>query len=144
MNTTQATVTNRQSIRESTLKPGHAVNLHAVRCGGNGELNGRALAGGNRGRTRQWMFVLPLLRYSGQGSGILGSETRTGNRLRPPVSDVRRECRGSVRGALSTVRTARAVCSHLTIICIPGGVSHSSFPASILPSYSSARPIATL
>jgi hypothetical protein len=44
-------------------------------------------------------------------SGILGPKTRTGNRLRLPVSGVRRECRGSVRGALPTVRTARAVWS---------------------------------
>jgi hypothetical protein len=78
-----------------------------------------------------------------QGARILEPKTRSGSRLRLPVSDVRRECRGSVRGALPTVRTARAVCSHLTIICIPGGVCHTSFPVRMLHSYSSARPIAT-
>ena len=30
---------------ESTLQPGHAVNLHVMRCGGNIESDGRALAG---------------------------------------------------------------------------------------------------
>jgi hypothetical protein len=35
-------------------------------------------------------------------------------------------------------------CGHLTIVCIPGGVSHTSFPVSMLPSYSCARPIARL
>jgi hypothetical protein len=42
-------------------------------------------------------------------SGILSPETRTGNRFRLPVSGVRRQCRGSARGALPTVHTARAV-----------------------------------
>jgi hypothetical protein len=46
-----------------------------------------------------------------QGAGIFGPKTRAGNRIRLPVSGVRRECRGSVRGALPTVRTARAVWS---------------------------------
>ena len=46
-----------------------------------------------------------------QRSKILGPKSRTGNRLRLPVSGVRRFCRGSVRGALPTVRTARAVWS---------------------------------
>ena len=44
-------------------------------------------------------------------SRILGPETRTGSRLRLPVSGVRREYRGSVRGALPAVRTAKAVWS---------------------------------
>ena len=42
-------------------------------------------------------------------SSILGPKTRTGSRFRLPVSGVRRECRGDVRGTLPTVRTARAV-----------------------------------
>ena len=33
-------------------------------------------------------------------------------------------------------------CSHSTVVCIPGGVRHTSFPVSILPSYSSTRRIA--
>src|SRR5208283_213125 len=32
-------------------------------------------------------------------------------------------------------------CGHSTIVCIPGGVSHTSFPVSMLPSYSCARAI---
>jgi nitroreductase len=39
---------------------------------------------------RQWRSTLRLLRYSGQGSGILGPNTRAGNRLRLPVSGFRR------------------------------------------------------
>ena len=46
-----------------------------------------------------------------QGAGILGPKTRAGNRIRLPVSGVRRFCRGGVREALPMVRTARAVWS---------------------------------
>jgi len=34
-------------------------------------------------------------------------------------------------------------CGHSTIVCIPGGVRHASFPVSTLRSYSCARAIAT-
>jgi len=35
-------------------------------------------------------------------------------------------------------------CSHSTVVCIPGGVRHTSFPVSILHSYSFTRRIATV
>ena len=66
--------------------------------------------------------------------------------------------RGTVSGSPSHVFLVNAVaasagrcqrcapqerCCHSTFICVPGGVSHASFPVSMLPSYSWMRPIAT-
>ena len=89
---------------------------------------------------RQWRSTLRLLRYSGQGSGILGPITRGGNRLRLPVSGVRRFCRGSVRGALPRCAPQER-CGYSTSVCMSGGVLPP--PVCIFPSYSSARQIAT-
>ena len=60
------------------------------------------------GHTR-YMLKFPA-RICRVGRTIAGFKMKTGGRFQPPVSGVRRKCRGSVRGALPAVRTARAVC----------------------------------
>ena len=64
--------------------------------------------------------------------------------------------RGTASGSPSRVFVVNAVaasaaccqpqerCSHSTVVCIPGGVRHTSFPLCILPSYCFTRRIATV
>jgi len=126
------------TIRERAPQPGHAINLRAMPRGGNSEQNRRALAGAKRRGDMRYACCATR----DKGLGFLGQKRE----------------RGTASGSPSQVFVVNAVaasagrcqrcapqerCGHSTVVCIPGGVSHTSFPVSMLPSYSPARPIAT-
>ena len=49
------------AIKERTPQPGHAINLHALPCGGNNEPNRRALRAGKAADLTPWRFAPRLL-----------------------------------------------------------------------------------